>query len=97
MVYYTFSWVFADIGGNMYINFFLSAIVEAPMHLIAIIAMQKWVKLSVFSRSCLVFCLDYILADETPMYWYSDYWLLSIEENWRGIITEIIIMKIEEE
>lgn len=41
MVYYTFSWVFADIGGNMYINFFLSAIVEAPMHLIAIIAMQK--------------------------------------------------------
>lgn len=41
MVYYTFSWVFADIGGNMYVNFFLSAIVEAPMHLIAIIAMQK--------------------------------------------------------
>jgi len=42
MTYYTLSWAFADLGGDMYLNFLLSFIVEIPSSFISMVAIQRF-------------------------------------------------------
>jgi len=58
IVYYTLSWAFADIGGDLYINFMLSIAVEVPMHLLAIIFLQKYGRKRTTIWSFIVSCLS---------------------------------------
>ena len=46
MVYYTLSWAFADLGGDLYLNFVLASLVELPMHAVSIICLQRYPKVS---------------------------------------------------
>lgn len=41
MVYYSLSWAFADLGGDMFVNFLLSIIIEIPGGLISLVLMEK--------------------------------------------------------
>ena len=42
MVYYTLSWTFADLGGDIYLNFILASLVELPMHAVCVVCLQRY-------------------------------------------------------
>lgn len=48
MSYYTLAWAFADIGGDIYINFILASLTGIPMHALAIVLLDRLVSSKMF-------------------------------------------------
>ena len=63
MSYYTLAWAFADIGGDIYINFILASLTGIPMHALVIVLLDRLVSSKMFQMTGTARIIAWVLSE----------------------------------